>query len=85
VETQISAAQDDKNPAPGSAANRSKQPKLGERSLIEHPTILSLTALNTNFNKDAKPTLMPGTTDRTMFMFTNDGVLALLAINLDHV
>jgi len=41
--------------------------------------------LNTNFNKDAKPSLMPGTTDRTMFMFTNDGVLALLAINVDHV
>lgn len=45
---------------PGGAANRAKQPKMVEKNLIEHPSIISLPALNSKINKSAKPHLVKG-------------------------
>jgi len=62
----------------GGGGNRAKQPKMVENNLIEHPSIISLLALNAKINKSAKPHLVKGAQDMTMYLFTNDGVLALV-------
>lgn len=49
-----------------------------EKNLIEHPSVISLPALNEKINKSAKPYLVKGNHDMTMYLFTNDGVLALV-------
>ena len=60
---------------------------MGERFLIEHPTVFGVTALNSKFNKDAKPMIVHSgqKEERTLFMVTNDGVLAQLRVNVDSV
>jgi hypothetical protein len=71
----------DEKQQPGSAANRSKQPKLGERSLIEHPTVFSIQVLHPKVNKDSRPLLVQSD-DRTVYVATNDGTLMQCQIEL---